>query len=231
MNFDLISLIVDSLLAIAALVIAVIQWIGEIRERKAAADEEKKRNDEKAQVKDILNKINDIDFDIMDKAVDRIYSIAGVARKENQGQDPSEVIKIIDDALDAYEECFKANKKNLEELYMILLRNEDRFPMAHGYGRYIEDLREILNYDGLIRKRRIAGYDYARVQYYYVQMHVMHEKGGIVDASASEQLAKLLEMMMQGLEPVLCHADKINSLLDELHCKYDQYQKDSQLKE
>ena len=54
MNFEIISLVIESLLALAAVIIATIQLIGEMRERKAVCAKEEQRRKEKIKVIEIV---------------------------------------------------------------------------------------------------------------------------------------------------------------------------------
>ena len=137
-----------------------------------------------------------------------------------KNNNPVEVIDIFTKAVDGYEEDFKLIEDRLRALYCYLIKNEENFPMAHGYGRYIEDMREILNFDGVLRQRRINGYDHAIITLISTVNEIYEKYNGQVSPELALRMGKQVEIMMQALEPYYKHAEVIELLLNELDIKY-----------
>ncbi len=221
MNIESMSVTLDIILAVAALIIAYIQLRGDQRERKAEADEEARREEEKKQVASILD-----DLDKLEKCRDVIKnSLKNIDDIANKTGEPMVTLNSLNKAIIEYEDVFEKNRDILRKLYNALLTNEEKFPMAHGYGRYIEDLRFILNYDAVIRRRRKQGYDRQCIEYIrlYKQFSedfesISKDKDKLADFSG--QFADLLYKMMDSLEPMFEHGDRMSAVIDELNAKY-----------
>ncbi len=210
--------IFEIILAVLGTVIAVFQFIGERRISREERKEQLNRENEKKTIEQILKSTKEADELVSDlngfKA--KIDMLSHTTKN-----DPQETVELFDKAIDEYEENFKSIESKLRRLYEELLMNEERFPMAYGYGRYIQELRGILNFDELLRSRRIAGYDKHRVNFYYILKDCVENKGGKVDMQVSAQLAHEMEEMVHAMEPYFKHAESISSLLEELKIKYE----------
>lgn len=214
---EVLDMVIESVLALLALVIAVFQWNGERRVRKAEEAEERRRAEEKRVIGELLENAKSAE-----QCTQTIVSFKEKTDSvsERTDNDPLKVFKLFDQALEDYERAFEDVKPFLTRLYTVLLENEERFPMANGYGRYIHELREILNLDAVQRRRRINGYDHARLTAHMTLVKVWNEQGGKMDSETRQLLGKLTEKMVQALEPYYQHADRIGALLFELSAKY-----------
>lgn len=155
-NFDVLSLTIESLLAVLAIIITIIQWFGEIRARKEELKEEENRTKEKESIGRILNEVMKAKT-MVDSIIEFKNSLDMLSQQ--QDNDPGDILNMINGALNKYEYDFKEIEPSFEKLYVELIENEERFPMAHGYGRYINDLRRIINFEDVKRQRRNNGYD------------------------------------------------------------------------
>ena len=215
---DILSLIVDSVLAILALIIAIIQLLGEKRARKEERMEEENREKEKEIIGKILEQSEKVEL-LANGIRDFKDKIDGLTKKTDN--DPVAVMRLFDEAVDGYDNNFNEVKEYLTVLYIELLRNEERFPMAHGYGRYISELRKILDIDALQRARRIKGYDHARLSIHRMLQDCWENNDGILSQETALMIGQQTEKMILSLEPYFEHADAINALLFELKTKYE----------
>ena len=97
-----------------------------------------------------------------------------------------------------------------------------RFNRDHGYGRYIVEIRELLDLDAVVRERRRNGYDAARIQIHQTLKQVW-DNGGNLDRDTAMKLGAMTERMVQALEPYYRHAEKLDTVLYELQAKYASY--------
>lgn len=214
---DIISLIVESILAILALIIAIIQLIGENRVRAEEKREEEKLAKEKADIGKLVANIKEMQ--LLTVNIKNFKSeMDGLSR--NTHNNPVDVMKIFDKAVDGYEKDFRGIESRLQDLYSYLIKNEENFPMAHGYGRYITDMRKILNFDDVLRQRRINGYDRSRIAVHRTINEIFEKYDGQVPPELARFMGEQTEIMMQALEPYYDHADSIETLLNELDIKY-----------
>ena len=209
MFFEIVSLVIESLLALAAVIIAAIQLIGEIRERKAGHAEEEKRDKEKIKVREIVDTLEPLN-----RWKDEVVSSLSERLKESKSayQKPEDTRNNLTYCIDKYKRVFIANMPGLEKVYRILLENEDSFPMSHGYSRYIDDLRDILNLESVTRKMEIAGY------YQFCEKLEM-----IIEESNSpenSEYQELMDSLPRILEPIFEHSDRLSAVLRELSIKY-----------
>lgn len=214
---DIISLVVESILAILALIIAIIQLIGENRVRAEEKREEEKITIEKKEIGEQVAKIKE-----MQQLTTNIKNFRSEMDKlgGKTKNNPVDVMEFFDKMVDGYEEDFRAIESRLQDLYRYLIKNEEKFPMAHGYGRYITDMRKILNYDEVLRQRRINGYDHSRMLVHLTLKEIWEKYDGQVSPELARRMGEQVEIMMQALEPYYDHADSIETLLNELDIKY-----------
>ena len=221
MNVELISVFAESVLAFFALVVAIIQVNGERRTQKEEIREREKREEEKRTIDIILKEAKKAESCKEVMANFRGF-IDGISRRSDS--DPQSVMDLFDQALEDYENKFQEIKPSLEKLYEELLINEEKFPMAYGYGRYITEVSAILDFDAVLRERRMLGYDSARMQVHQILTDVWNE-GGELDPDSAQAVGELTEHMVQALEPYYKHAQRINTLLFELGTKYSRHRK------
>lgn len=217
---ELTSLIIDTVLAVLALIIAFFQFVGEKRAQKEEKAEEKKRADEQKTISGFVTKLKEIE-PMLNKLYEFDNVINNLAKTDNN--QPADVIKIIDAAVEQYEKDFIVVKPTLESIYNEMVKYEDKFPMAHGYGRYIIDFRTILNFEGLLRLRRKAGYDKARIEYYNILRSLYEHRDMPDDMRRTKflNLGKETEKMIVALHEVyFSHADLIRAVVSELETKY-----------
>ena len=216
MRMDIISLVVQSLLAVLALIIAIFQWNAE----KRAAEEEKKeqedRRQEKQVIQQLLQKVSDAEECSRTMTRFRTEMSALSRRSDN---DPQTVMDLFDEMIRKYEESFREIAPTLREIYEALLKNEERFPMSNGYSRYILDLREILHYDALERERRNNDYDSLRARFHQT-IAAAYENDGVLSMDERLELGSMVERMIRGLEPYYRHTERIAAVLYELKAKY-----------
>lgn len=215
---EILSLVIESVLAILALIIAVIQLIGESRDRREENKEKINREKEKVAIGSILMNAKEAA-----KLSDKIDSFSNTMSElsKSTGNDPSRVIPMFDKMIEDYEANFFQIKPYLEDLYKKLIENEEMFPMAYGYGKYIHELRDILNIDYLRRARRNAGYDEARIRVHILLMKCFKEQGGKLDNETALEIGRNTEHMIRALEPYYRHAETIKAILLELNTKYE----------
>ena len=207
------DVVIDLVLAALGLIIAYFQWSAE---RRAAAEERKEQEDrkeEKVIIRSLLSRVAEAEK--TRGSLKRMHEELSTPHT-----DPNEITGIFDEAIERYESNFQTVRPLLKSIYDELLKNEERFPMSHGYGRYITELREILNYDAVVRERRILGYDAARIQTHEILMDAWNNRGGQLREQDRAELGSLAETMVQTLEPYYHHADRIGSVLYELQAKY-----------
>ncbi|MBQ1171971.1 MAG: hypothetical protein IIX48_05160 [Lachnospiraceae bacterium] len=215
---DILSLVIETVLAVLALIIAIIQLLGEKRARK----EERIEQDNREKEKEIIGKI----LEQSEKAelfAKNIKDFKGKIDRlcKNTDNNPVVVMRLFDEAVTGYDENFNEVKEYLNTLYIELLRNEERFPMAYGYGRYISELRKFLDIDSLQRARRIKGYDHARISIQKMLQDCWENNDGNLDQQTALMIGQQTEQMILALEPYFEHADSINALLFELKTKYE----------
>lgn len=92
--------------------------------------------------------------------------------------------------------------------------------MAHGYGRYIEDLRTILNFEDVKREKFLNGYDNLIVASYRILQNC-YKKGGKISEEEGAQLGQLFFELQKTIVPYYKHADLIAAVIDELSIKYN----------
>ena len=166
---ELFEFIINLLVALAALVIAFFQWKAEIRKSNEEAKELSRLEDEKRTVQGIVEQIL--------KSEECSTSILEFKSKmdafaDSKNSNPNEVMATFDKMLEEYTTIFKKIEPYLKSLYKELLANEEKFPMSHGYGRHITDLRAILDFDAVERKRRNNNYDRLRIEVKCIKMAV-----------------------------------------------------------
>lgn len=214
---EALSMVIEIALAFLALVIAALQWNGELRSRRAEEKEEQRRSEEKRVIAELLTNAGNAEQCTQTIMAFR-ENIESLSRRSDN--DPQRLMDMFDKTLEDYEDAFQVAKPFLTQLYTVLLENEERFPMANGYGRYIDELRQILNLEAVKRWRRINGYDQARITAHTTLVKVWNERGGKLDSETALFLGELTEKMVQGLEPYYAHAEQISALLFELSAKY-----------
>ena len=128
-------------------------------------------------------------------------------------------MRLFDTMINDYAAEFEEISPILTDLYDLLLQNEERFPMSHGYGRYISELKEILDFDSVERARRCNGYDRLRLDNQAILTEIINN-GGAFPMEARLAVGQNVEGMMQALEPYYVHSRKIHDILFELKCKY-----------
>lgn len=224
MSIDIISLIVESVLAILALAIAAIQFIGEVRAHKEEEKEKAKLLQEKNLIEMIVSYMTEAQNTVDYMRGFRQSIEERMCRNDNN---PDDTFKFFNDSVNEYEEKFKhAEETVLRPIYIWLLKNEDKFPMAHGYGRYIEDLRTILNFEDVKRAKFLNGYDNLIVASYRILQNC-YKKGGKISEEEGAQLGQLFFELQKTIVPYYKHADLIAAVIDELSIKYNpQYLKD-----
>ncbi len=208
--------VIEVTLAVAALVIAILQWKEERRISKEEKNENVLRAKEKSIVNEIVNQIDEIE-----KCSDYILSFAEKMAELSRKKDtsPDVAIKLFDDLIEQYTEHFNNIAPRFNLLYIELLKNEERFPMSYGYNRYIVEIREILDLDAVERERRINNYDACRIRFHEILVNAW-ENGGYLSPETRLELGQLAEKMIRALEPYFRHAQKINTVLFELSVKY-----------
>jgi len=218
---ELISLIVESILAILALIIAVLQLIGESRTRKEELKEKERQEQKKEVMRTVLENARDAE-----KFSACILDFKSTIDTLSQRQDNHPVVVLnMFDAIDEYEDSFNKAKPSLISLYDALLANEEKFPMAYGYGRYIEGLRQVLNFDALVRERKRNGYDKARLDIQEMLQQKIRENNNDPTCVPFTMdlrlyLGQQVSVMVRALEPYYAHAELIRSILYELGAKY-----------
>jgi len=219
MDMDVISLLVESILAILALVIAVFQFIDEVRARKEDEKEKAKLEQEKKLIEMIVTVMKDAQ-DTVDYMKDFRKNIDEMMMRNDNN--PVDTFNFFNNAINGYEEKFKqAEDKVLRRIYVWLLKNEEKFPMAHGYGRYIEDLRTILNFEKIKREKFLNGYDNIYMMSYRLIDNCINKKGGKISSEDAAQLGQLFFELNKSAEPYYRHADMIASVIEELSIKYN----------
>ncbi|MBR6211115.1 MAG: hypothetical protein IKQ81_08185 [Clostridiales bacterium] len=218
MEMEVLSLVIESVLAILALIIAVIQLIGESRDRREEKKEKANREKEKVAIGAILRNAQEAA-----KLSDKITSFSDTMSElsKSTGNDPSRVIPMFDKMIEDYEANFFQIKPYLEDLYKKLVENEEMFPMAYGYGKYIQELRDILNIEYLRRARRNGGYDAARIRVHHLLVKCFKEQGGKLDPETALEIGHNTEHMIRALEPYYRQAETIKAILFELNTKYE----------
>ena len=212
----IIEFLANITLALGALIIAILQWREELRAIKAEKQEEAAREHEKATMQTIVTEILEVEectkcISVLTSTLSQ-YSMHGNAN-------PIEVLQLFDAMTDNYTAEFEEISPVLTELYDLLLQNEEKFPMSHGYGRYISELKEILDFDAVLRERRRNGYDTARYDMQNILIDLIN-KGGDIPMEVRMILGQKVEDMVQALEPYYVHSRKIHDILFELKCKY-----------
>ena len=210
---------IEILLALLGLVIAYYQFRAERRAAKEEQLEQEKRRQEREDIGRILEKARAVESCIA--TMQKFKSELSAAFRSTDN-DPNRIMEIFDQMPDAYEQSFRQVAPTLRNLYNTLLANEERFPMSHGYGRYIVEIRELLDYDAVLRERRRNGYDATRIQVYQTLKQVW-DNGGKVDRETAMELGTMTERMLQALEPYYRHAEKLETVLYELQAKYAAY--------
>ena len=207
---------VNVVLALAALVIAIFQWKEERRFAKEEKEEQQARAEEKLIVEEIVRQIGQIER--CSEGILR-FQEAMEQSARRQDNDPDAVAALFDQMLEQYEKDFQTVSPMLQLLYEELLQNEERFPMSHGYGRYIVELRAILDFRTVVRQRRNNDYDSMRIRFHQILTRAWNEGGTITPEYATE-LGHLTEQMIRSLEPYYKHAQTIAVLVHELKIKY-----------
>lgn len=219
---DVVGVVISIVLAIIGTIIAYRQLKGEQRVRDELKKEEEKRAEEKESIKGIMQSLDEASKceELLDDFKKKIYKNS--KRKDN---DPGEFANSIDDLISEHKKIFDSFTKPLNNLYSALIVNEDRFPMAHGYGRYIEDLRVILNYDLLRRQLKMAGYDRLMSQFAEIHNYLFTHQEFLEKDEFQNGLLKLGELadpIFNSLSPLFDHAEKISDVINELKIKYKQ---------
>ena len=217
---ELFEFIINLLVALAALVIAFFQWKAEIRKSNEEAKELSRLEDEKRTVQGIVEQILKIE-----ECSTCILEIKAKmdAFADSKNSNPNEVMATFDKMLEEYTTIFKKIEPYLKSLYKELLANEEKFPMSHGYGRHITDLRAILDFDAVERKRRNNNYDRLRIEV-YVQLSEVYKNGGKLTPQICAEFGQKTEQMFRALEPYYEHSHQIQSILYELKVKYTKLQ-------
>ncbi len=208
---------VEIIIALLGLVIAYFQWNGEKRAAKEEKKEEARRKEEKAIIQKLLKRVSDAEQCSRTMSQFRSDISAASRRTDN---DPNQIMSLFDKTIEQYEGSFRTAVPILKDIYDELLKNEERFPMSHGYGRYIIELREILDYDAVERERRRNGYDSLRLQAHQTLTEVWNN-GGAMNRETALKLGSMTEKMVQALEPYYRHAQRISAVLYELKGKYN----------
>ena len=150
----IIEFLANITLALGALIIAILQWREELRAIKAEKQEEAAREHEKATMQTILTEI--LKVEECTKCISSFTSTMSTLSKRNDNN-PIDIMRLFDTMINDYAAEFEEISPILTDLYDLLLQNEERFPMSHGYGRYISELKEILDFDAVERARRCNG--------------------------------------------------------------------------
>lgn len=212
----ILEFIINLLVALAALFIAFFQWKEEIRKSKEEENEERRREEEKRTVQGIVEEVLKIE-ECSKSILDFRTKMDKFADSKNS--DPNKVMATFDTMLEEYTAIFKEIEPHLKRLYKELLANEEKFPMSHGYGRHISDLREILDFDAVERKRRNNNYDRLRIEI-YLQLTEVYKKGGKLTPQLRADFGQKTEQMFRALEPYYEHSHRIQTILYELKVKY-----------
>ena len=210
---------IEILLALLGLIIAYYQFRAERRAAKEEQLEQEKRRQEREDIGRILEKVRTVESC---SATMQKFKSEITAASKNTNNDPNQVTAMFDQMLNQYEQSFRQVAPTLRGLYNTLLANEERFPMSHGYGRYIVEIRELLDFDAVLRERRRNGYDATRIQIHQTLKQVW-DNGGNLDRETALKLGSMTERMVQALEPYYRHAEKLDTVLYELQAKYASY--------
>lgn len=213
-----VEFVCEIFLAMVATIIAFFQWRDQLRYAKEEKKEAAKREEEKRIMQTIVLEISEIE-----KCTDKINEFKNIMSELSKRNDssPNYVMQIFDETMEQYENSFKEIFPHLERLYNELLLNEERFPMSHGYGRYIADIRTILDFDLVKRQRRNNNYDKLRIEIHRLMLEAWKNNDGYLTPEVRLTIGEKTEQMVRALEPYYCHATQINSVLYELKTRYE----------
>ncbi len=227
MDWDFIGVIVDAVGVVISVAIAIIgtmiadrQLKGEQREREEKKREDEKRAEEKRSIAEIMKSLEEASKceRELDSFINEIYQ-----KSHSKTNSPDEFVTAFANMLDKYEELFSSIKAPLADLYAALIINEDRFPMAHGYGRYIEDLRIILDFDRLRREVKNAGYDHAMYKFVELNNNLAAQQATLSPSKLDEgklALGELANVILESFDPLREHSERISAVIRELKIKY-----------
>ena len=217
---EIFEFVINFLMAFAALIIAFFQWKAEIRKSNEEAKELKRLEDEKRTVQGIVEQI--LKIEECSKSILEFKSKMDEFAK-SKNSNPNEVMATFDKMLEEYTDIFKKIEPHLKSLYKELLTNEEKFPMSHGYGRHITDLRAILDFDAVERKRRTNNYDRLRIEV-HMRLSEVYKNGGRLTPEICLENGQKTELMFRPLEQYYEHSYRIQTILYELKVKYTKMQ-------
>ncbi len=198
---EAINTLVNTLIAIAAFALAILQYRNEIRERKKDNDEQDRIHENILLIKEIA------DLTIFTEFEEFATQYNNVTRKI----DTEHIIqanRYIQQVAVQYKKCIE----KLKPLYEKLVLNEEKFSLSYGYGRYIDAFREfITNQDDL---------DQLIHNIYFMNKNLTNL------ANSKDEQEQYLKLFCENkkLATTLYYNEKrIASLIAEIRIKYGEY--------
>lgn len=143
----MIESVTNIVIAVLGLLIAIIQIISEMREKRKDKKEEKKMNDEK----NILIRLAKTNTELL-STIDEFNNFYKAVEIVNTPEaDATEKLQIYINAVAGCINKYVDFINQVYVIYRIMLRNEERFSMSYGFGRYIDAYRGFLQSRDIVR--------------------------------------------------------------------------------
>ncbi len=200
---ELADIFINTVIAIAAFALAVLQYINERRQREKAKAEQEQIHQNVLLIKQIAELTTFTEFTEIAKKYKMI-----TGSKNIDTQSIIQANNYIKEVSIAYKKCIK----KLTPLYEKMVVNEEKFSLSYGYGRYIDAFREfITNQEDLIQLVNNIIIMNCCLQ------NLAH------DENEQEQYLNLYCENRKIVEKLYPNVIKIEALIAEIRIKYGEY--------
>lgn len=192
--------IFNIILAVIGSVIAIVQIIGEIREKKKTKREERRVDEEREIIRTlaICNQELVSTINSLNKYNDSVKSLDG----------STDGLQRFTDSMHRFIEDYNKLMEYVNNIYRKMLQNEERFSMSYGFSRYINVFRVFVQSKKILINTAMAREDF----YKYIESHR--------ESSNPEELVKYANCINSQINILMGYLKEILPYSEEIELKY-----------